>query len=54
MLAYIRGILQARNSDSVVVETCGLGFSINVPLTALERLPETGSGSQNIYIYSYS
>jgi len=51
MLAYIRGILQARNSDSVVVETCGLGFSINVPLTALERLPETGA---EVRIYTYT
>jgi len=33
------------------VETCGLGFSINVPLTALERLPETGA---EVRIYTYT
>ncbi|AGC68466.1 holliday junction ATP-dependent DNA helicase RuvA [Thermoclostridium stercorarium subsp. stercorarium DSM 8532] len=52
MLAYIKGILRAKYSDSVVVETAGLGFSVNVPLTTLEKLPETG-GEVKLYTYAH-
>lgn len=51
MLAYIKGVLQAWNNDSVIVETGGIGFNIAVPLTAFEKLPETGS---EVKIYTYT
>lgn len=51
MLAFIKGILQAKTNDSVIVETGGLGFSIVVPLTAFEKLPGTGS---EVKIYTYT
>lgn len=51
MLAYIKGILQACNNESIIVETGGIGFNVNVPLTVLEKLPETGS---EVKIYTYA
>lgn len=51
MLAYIKGILQARNDESVVVETGGLGFNLTVPLTVVEKLPDTGS---EVRLYTYT
>lgn len=51
MLAYIKGILQAWNNESIIVETGGIGFNVNVPLTVLEKLPETGS---EVKIYTYA
>lgn len=51
MLAYIKGILQARNNESVVVETGGLGFNLTVPLTVVEKLPDTGS---EVRLYTYT
>ncbi|NLX77522.1 MAG: Holliday junction branch migration protein RuvA [Clostridiaceae bacterium] len=51
MLAYIKGILQAVKSDSVIVETGGLGFNITMPLSAFDKLPQTGS---EVRIYTYT
>jgi len=51
MLAYIKGILQACNNESIIVETGGIGFNVNVPLTVLGKLPETGS---EVKIYTYA
>lgn len=52
MLAYIKGTLQAKKNDSVIVETGGIGFSITVPLTAFDKLPEIGS-QVKIHTYAY-
>lgn len=51
MLAYIKGKLQAKGDDYIVVETGGIGFKVTVPLTVLERLPEAGS---EVKIYTYT
>lgn len=51
MLAYIKGTLQAKKNDSVIVETGGIGFSITVPLTAFDKLPEIGS---QVKIHTYA
>lgn len=51
MLSYIKGVLQAKGSESVIVETGGIGFNISVPITACEKLPKTGS---EVKIHTYS
>jgi len=43
MLAYIKGTLQAKSRESVIVETGGIGYRIYVPLTALESLNQIGA-----------
>jgi Holliday junction DNA helicase RuvA len=50
MFAYIKGILVFKGTDSIVVETGGIGFKINVPLTAMGQLKQVGT---EIKVYTY-
>lgn len=50
MLAYIKGKLVSRSSDSIIVENNGIGFNVFVPMSVLDALPHVG---ENITIYTY-
>lgn len=50
MISYIKGILQAKGNDFIIVETGGIGYNITVPITVCENIPETGS-EVNIHTY---
>jgi len=50
MIAYIKGNLQAKGRESVIVETGGIGYRIYVPLTALESLHQIGA---EVKVYTY-
>jgi Holliday junction DNA helicase RuvA len=43
MIEYIKGKLTVKNPTSVVVESCGIGYSINITLPAAELLGEIES-----------
>lgn len=49
MFSYIKGPLTETWADSIVVESGGIGWSIQVPLSVLERLPRTG---EEVKIYT--
>lgn len=40
MIAYMNGILKAKNKDEIIVETSGVGYVINIPLSTFEKLPQ--------------
>ena len=42
MIASLKGIIQAKTPDSVVVETGGLGFLVGMSQTSLVKLPDIG------------
>lgn len=50
MLAFINGILEYCEGDSIVVDCNGVGYNIMIPLSVADRLPHTGS---RIKIYTY-
>lgn len=50
MFAYIKGTLQAKSSESVIIEAGGIGYRILVPLTAVEGLGQIGS---NVKVHTY-
>ena len=50
MISYVKGSLEERYEDSVVVEAGGIGYRIFVPTSVLENLPKTG---ETIKIYTY-
>ncbi|HZK28387.1 MAG TPA: Holliday junction branch migration protein RuvA [Thermoclostridium sp.] len=50
MISYIKGILQAKGNDFIIVETGGIGYNITVPITVCENIPETGS-EVNVHTY---
>lgn len=39
MIAYIKGILQHTSPSSVIVETCGIGYRVFIPLSTFSKLP---------------
>lgn len=50
MISYIKGIFAQMQSDSIVIETYGIGYEIRVPLTVLEEVPSIG---EQIKLYTY-
>lgn len=42
MFEYIKGTLQDKNIGEAVVEAGGVGYSLNIPLSTYEKLPEIG------------
>jgi Holliday junction DNA helicase RuvA len=42
MIARLRGILEEKSKERVVVDVNGVGYGLSVPETVLLRLPETG------------
>lgn len=50
VISYVKGSLEERYEDSVVVEAGGIGYRIFVPTSVLENLPKTG---ETIKIYTY-
>lgn len=50
MIEYIKGILSAIGTDSIIVENQGIGYHINVPVSVLNQLPPTG---MEVKIHTY-
>lgn len=50
VISYVKGSLEERYEDSVVVEAGGIGYRIFVPTSVLENLPKTG---ETVKIYTY-
>ena len=46
MFAYIKGILEAKANDYVVIDVNGVGYKINAPLTTINKLGEIGSNAK--------
>ena len=45
MFAYIKGVLEAKANDYVVIDVNGVGYKINAPLTTINKLGEIGSNA---------
>ena len=50
VISYVKGSLEERFEDSVVVEAGGIGYRIFVPTSVLESLPKNGD---TVKIYTY-
>lgn len=46
MFAYIKGVLEAKANDYVVIDVNGVGYKINAPLTTINKLGEIGSNAK--------
>jgi Holliday junction DNA helicase RuvA len=51
MIATLEGILAESQPLQLVVETGGVGYEVQIPLTTAERLPETG---QRVKLYIHA
>lgn len=52
MFAYIKGILDTKTNNYVIIETGGIGYKIFMSLKSIEHLGETGK-SVKVYTYYY-
>jgi Holliday junction DNA helicase RuvA len=43
MIAYLRGTLLAKHPNQVVVETNGVGYEVNIPVSTFSALPVEGA-----------
>lgn len=46
MFAYIKGTLEMKSNDFVVIDVNGVGYKINAPLTTINKLGEIGSSAK--------
>ena len=42
MFEYIKGILEEKNAGEAIVEACGVGYSVIIPLSTYNGLPPVG------------
>ena len=50
MIAYIKGILEIKTSDYVVIDVGGLGYKVYMSLTSIEKLGNIGEA---VKVYTY-
>ena len=50
MYSYIKGILETKNNDYIVIDVNGIGYKIYMPQTAIDNLPEL---EEKIKVYTY-
>jgi len=43
VIAYIRGFLTAKSPTRAIIEACGVGYEILIPLSTYEKLPREGA-----------
>src|ERR1700684_378799 len=52
MIAHLRGKLLAKHPNQVVVETCGVGYEVNISVPTFSELPANGSeGALHIHTH---
>ncbi|MBQ3054147.1 MAG: Holliday junction branch migration protein RuvA [Clostridia bacterium] len=50
MIAYIKGSVEFKGADKAIVECGGIGYSLNMPLSQINELPQIGT---NVKVYTY-
>jgi len=51
MIGSLRGIVQSRRPDNVIIDVNGVGYRVNVPLNILANLPEEGN---EVFLHIYT
>ena len=52
MIAYVRGVLAEKSPARAVVEACGVGYELLIPLSTFDRLPHTGEETKLLAFHS--
>ncbi len=52
MIGYVRGILEGKYNEAVILDNNGMGFCVRTPGTTVDRLPAVGS-EVKFYTYLY-
>lgn len=51
MYAYIRGTLEIKTTEYIVVETNGIGYKIFMSESAIDKLGELGTRCKNTHLF---
>jgi Holliday junction DNA helicase RuvA len=51
MIGSLRGTVQSRRPDNVIIDVNGVGYQVNVPLNVLANLPEEGN---EVFLHIYT
>jgi len=51
LIASLKGIVQSKKPDGVIVDVSGIGYHVCVPLCSLAEIPEPGNG---VFLYTYT
>ena len=51
MIGSLRGKLLSKKPDNILVEACGVGYQVHVPLNVLSRMPNEG---QDIFLHIHT
>lgn len=51
MIATLKGIIQNKEREEVIVDVGGIGYSLSMPHTALSNLPDIG---QHVFCHTYT
>lgn len=43
MIAHLRGVLLEKHPNQVVIEACGVGYDVTIPVSTYTALPEVGA-----------
>ena len=52
MIGSLRGRIVSKRPDNVIIETCGVGYQVMVPINILSSLPEEG-GEVFLHVYTH-
>jgi Holliday junction DNA helicase RuvA len=52
MIGHLRGILLEKHPNQIILETAGVGYEIQIPVSTFSSLPDTGA-SASLRIYTH-
>lgn len=51
VIASLKGIIQSKKTEGIIVDVSGVGYHVNIPLGSLADIPETG---EKIFLHTYT
>jgi len=52
MIAHLHGVLETKNTESIIIEIQGIGYLVSIPLSTFYQLPEPGERVK-LFIYTH-
>jgi Holliday junction DNA helicase RuvA len=53
MIAHLKGILLSKSTDTIIIETSGLGYEVFIPLSTFYTLPDVEGEEVSLHIHTH-
>ena len=53
MIAYLKGVLLSKSTDTIIIDNNGLGYEVFVPLSTFYTLPDEEGQEVSLHIYTH-